>query len=331
MKLKTLATTILILTLSITLIGCGATDTENKTVQSENVGTDEIESSNSISDATNEEVETAANNNENTDTSTEKGSKTVVDTITSIFNTDKSELSGSCGENAEYYYKDNTLVITGTGEITENPWIEATSETVNSNDNNNSSYDLSEVYTEADGFEIKTIIIEDGITSISCDNAFINLTHLENVTLSDSLEYIGKYAFSNCYNLTEIVIPNNVTKLGHSAFLNCNSLEKVQLSTSLTNINPSTFSCTSIEEITIPESVKSISTQAFFACTYLRKVNLENESISIGTSAFDLCIDLEDINISDNTIIADNAFGINSLSDETRNKILSINENAIGY
>ena len=93
------------------------------------------------------------------------------------------ELSGSCGENVTYTLNTETglLTISGTGPMmdfdfySDSPW-----------------------YSNRDS--IKTIVIENGVTSI------------------------GNFAFYNCFRLlrlTSIMIPNSVTSIGISAFEHC--------------------------------------------------------------------------------------------------------------
>ena len=50
---------------------------------------------------------------------------------------------------------------------------------------------------------------------------------LTTVTLPDTLESIGKYAFYNCYALTELVFPNAMTTLGVNAFYGCTGVSEI--------------------------------------------------------------------------------------------------------
>ena len=86
---------------------------------------------------------------------------------------------GTCGENATYTLDtDGVLRISGTGDMydysssTTIPWY------------SNRSY-------------VKTVIIENGITSIG-EDAFSFCANLTSVTIPDSVTIIGVYAFSNC-------------------------------------------------------------------------------------------------------------------------------------
>ncbi len=55
------------------------------------------------------------------------------------------------------------------------------------------------------------------VTQIS-SRAFANCKYLTNVTIPDSVEYIGEEAFYNCTMLKEVSVPENVTDIGERAF-----------------------------------------------------------------------------------------------------------------
>ena len=90
------------------------------------------------------------------------------------------EKSGTCGPNLKWHLNDNgVLTITGKGEM----------------------IDYSYYYNRAPwyGYDIKRIIIGDGITAI------------------------GSSAFAYCSELTSVTIPNSVTKIEDEAFTNNNA------------------------------------------------------------------------------------------------------------
>lgn len=152
--------------------------------------------------------------------------------------------SGSCGDNVTYTFVSSTgtLTIQGSGAMKDNssessvPWY---------------SYRTN----------IKTVIIEDGVTSIG-DGAFWGCSGLTSVTIPNSVTSIGEIAFRGCSGLqkvivpdiaawcgisfgdnplnyahhiysdedteiTDLVIPNSVTSIGSGAFQNCSGLQKV--------------------------------------------------------------------------------------------------------
>lgn len=239
---------------------------------------------------------------EQTDSSTSTGNfdsetQSLIDSI----NADTAEYQGVCGADAKWYYKDNVLVIKGTGEITDNPW-------------QSDEYSVSSSYFERI-FKINWVIIDEGITSIydGSDNsyssqAFGNIDELTKVVLPTSLEKIGAHSFDECDNLSNINIPSNVTEIGGGAFREC----------------------TSITDIIIPDGVKKIGGSTFYGCSNLVSVNLPDGLTTIGLCAFCGCSNLSDIMIPDSiTEIGENAFsGCDLLGTSTIDKIRAINPSA---
>ena len=161
-------------------------------------------------------------------------------------------------------------------------------------------------------------------------------------TISDSVINIGDYAFYRCSDLTNITIPNSVNSIGSFAFYNCSSLTNITIPNSVKNIGASALaSCSSLQEITIPfvggsksatkassstlfgyifgtsNYIGGIATKQYYSnldfqyATYyipssLRTVTVTGGNILYG--AFSRCGRLENITISNETYIEDNAF-----------------------
>ncbi len=104
-------------------------------------------------------------------------------------NAETTVASGTCGENLTWTLDDEgTLTISGTGAMT------------------NYSYAPS-VPWYSNRNAIKTVIIENGVTSIG-NYAFREYTSLTSVTIPDSVTEIGASAFNDCLSLVEIIILN---------------------------------------------------------------------------------------------------------------------------
>ncbi len=99
--------------------------------------------------------------------------------------------SGSCGENLTwtFYEESEKLIISGTGEMYDyladytTPWYEMRK-------------------------HIKTIIIEDGVTSIG-ECAFSSCESLKTITIGEGVSRIENWAFQNCNSLTTVNYKDN--------------------------------------------------------------------------------------------------------------------------
>lgn len=99
--------------------------------------------------------------------------------------------------------------------------------------------------------ELKSIIIEDGVTKIR------------------------EYAFDGCENLETVVMPDSVIEIGNHAFYGCTSLKSVKMSQNLKTIGESAFSVGSVsvlEDITIPDGVTQIGKFAFENCKNIKSI-----------------------------------------------------------
>lgn len=230
------------------------------------------------------------------------------------------QYNGSCGANANFSFDETTgtLTISGTGDI------------------RNYDYEYFCIYAPWFDYRenIKTVVIEDGITSIG-DYAFYDCTSLTKITIPDSIDYIGDYAFCNCTSLTEITIPNspnNVTYIGEYSFA-FTSLTEVTIPNSVIVILKGTFaSCELLTNVIIPNTVTSIDKDAFEDTPYWN--NIKNSStngcIIINNILYDYIGEEEKVNIPNGvTSIGEWAFYLTSLTEVTiPNSVTSIYEDA---
>ena len=191
------------------------------------------------------------------------------------------------------------------------------------------------------GKNIKTIVIESGVTSIG-NSAFAGSTNLESVSIPASVTSIGTYAFQNCgsdaaaltvsfaegstpltigegafnyANLTSIDIPNRVTSIGERAFQNCSKLESVSIPASVTSIGTYAFQNCGSDAAALTVSFAEGSTpltigEGAFYNANLTSIDIPNRVTSIGYSAFVNCAHLESVSIPASvTSIGDVAFG----------------------
>ena len=221
-------------------------------------------------------------------------------------------------------YEDGTLNISGTGAMKDYSHSESNQSPVFDND------------------IIKSVVIEDGVTSIG-NSAFWSCGGLISVTIPDSVTSIGNFAlsgcvgltnitipnsvtcigmkgFGGCSGLTSITIPNSVTSMGEGAFEFCSSLTSILLPDGITSIGVGAFvNCESLTDITIPDGVTSIGDWAFEDCSNLTSITIPSSVTNIGIRAFDGCSNLTSITIPDGvTSIGDWAFyHCNSLTNIT--------------
>ena len=117
--------------------------------------------------------------------------------------------SGTCGKSVSWTLSDTgTLTISGTGPMTDfsldfwcAPWYDS-------------------------GNSIKTVVIEEGVTTIGSDS-FAECYNLTRITIPQSVTKIGDTAFSSCTALPDVTIPAGVKTIGYHAFMNCSSLKSI--------------------------------------------------------------------------------------------------------
>lgn len=153
------------------------------------------------------------------------------------------------------------------------------------------------------------ITIPDSVIYIG-DSAFWKCTSLTSVVIPDGVTSIGKDTFGCCESLTTVVIGDGVTSIGEWAFIYCFSLTDVTFGQGLTTIGEEAFGCCeSLTSITLPDSVVSIADWAFADCYALKEADLGDGLVFIGECAFQMCLALERVTLSDKlAFIGNNAF-----------------------
>ena len=123
------------------------------------------------------------------------------------------------------------------------------------------------------------------------ENAFSSITTLKSVSLSDSIETIGDYAFNNCKNMEiDMSVLTNLKTIGSHAFYLCKGLVNITFGEKLTTIGAYAFyNCSNITSITLHNSIQTIEEYAFYNCSNLMYVYFYGtqedwNSITIGKS-----------------------------------------------
>lgn len=133
---------------------------------------------------------------------------------------------------------------------------------------------------------ITDVSIGDNIRTID-EGAFMECEQLKSVSIPASVISIDKQAFAYTH-LETISIPNSITKLAESIFAHDIYLTSVYIPSSVTSIGENAFyNCHSLPSIVIPGSVKAIGAEAFHDCDGLTVVtSLIEEPFSLVSEKF---------------------------------------------
>ena len=142
---------------------------------------------------------------------------------------------------------------------------------------------------------------------IICDYAFSS-TQIGHITLPETVDSIGSYAFWNCKKLVSISLPRTLKYIKDRAFKDCSSLTYVNClnnpsynaaseavrKSNLSVIRESTFEgCKSLQKLEIPSfSQFVIEKNAFLNCENLKTVCLGTGVAAVGFGAFENCKNL---------------------------------------
>lgn len=150
------------------------------------------------------------------------------------------KITGDC----EWFYDANTKTLTISGNGATAP------------------YDDKENPAPWSGFEVRNVVIEDGVTWIR-SYAFGGLD-IESVTIPDSVTQIGMIAFMDCESLKSVTLSPNITEIGGGAFRNCKSLESVDLPEGVRSIGPFAFEgCESLADVSFPDTLYDMGAGTF--------------------------------------------------------------------
>lgn len=179
---------------------------------------------------------------------------------------------GICGAGSTWDYSDGVLTVSGTGEVTEIPWMK--------------------LYEKS----ITKVVIGEGITSIRF-NAFRDCIALKEVTFPESLTYIGGNAFEGCTGLTEVTLPKNLQLCGVHCFAS-SGVRTVTFEAGSTIVSRAMFNeCRNLTTIRFAQSIKQIEEHAFEGCTALTKVTLPYYLENLDWWAFADCPNLKEVTI----------------------------------
>ena len=158
-------------------------------------------------------------------------------------------------------------------------------------------------------------------------------TELKSVTIPQTVESIGSYAFANCKSIETVVFPNRLKTIEFAAFRHCSLLSYVFIPQGLSLIEDAVFSyCTSLVKIevdksnnhfcaingvlfssdkttllsypaggsvnyTVPEGTSIVSTYAFEGCSNLESISMPSTLTEIKRGAFWNCTKLSKVKL----------------------------------
>ena len=104
------------------------------------------------------------------------------------------------------------------------------------------------------GLDFTSVVIEDGITSIS-SRAFRGASGMQEISIAYSVTKIDAFAFQSCSALTEITLPDSITTVGANAFVGCTSLTQVTFGAGVSSFGDMLFNgCRALKNIFCSEN-----------------------------------------------------------------------------
>ncbi|MCD8066735.1 MAG: leucine-rich repeat protein [Oscillospiraceae bacterium] len=98
---------------------------------------------------------------------------------------------------------------------------------------------------------------------------------------------IAASAFSDCVELTDVTIPDSVLYIGYMGFDGCSGIEEIILPPNITSVEQMTFfNCTALTNIIIPDGVTALDSGAFAGCRLLTSAVIPSSLESIGLNVF---------------------------------------------
>ena len=147
-------------------------------------------------------------------------------------------------------------------------------------------------YTFSNCTSLKSIDIPNTIINISY-NAF-EYSGLKNVTIPDSVSFIGNECFMGCTSLSSVTIGSGITYIRHATFSGCTSLSDIIIPNTVTRVGDFAFAnCFNLTSIDILDGVESIDGYAFYSATSLTSVTLPSSTTFVGDKAFSNCSNLK--------------------------------------
>lgn len=188
----------------------------------------------------------------------------------------REQLSGTCGANVKWIIDVETGVLTlsGTGATYNyvnvgnvNPFIEHR-------------------------FDIKTIVIGDGITKLG-NRLFRGLSQVTSVKFGKDVTAMGYEVFYSCGKLANVELNEGLTHLGALTFYGCKNLTQITIPSTVTNLENRAFKGTGLTSIVVPDTVTKMGYEVFMNCTNLASVDFTRGVSMLQPRTFENCTSLK--------------------------------------
>ncbi|MGN0548484.1 MAG: leucine-rich repeat domain-containing protein [Acutalibacteraceae bacterium] len=135
--------------------------------------------------------------------------------------------------------------------------------------------------------------VPDEITIIA-DMCFFG-SGIENITIPETVDFIGQYAFASCFGLKEITVPDSVAAIEEGTFSYCMNLETLNLGDNIEYIGLRALEGTKVKSVYIGKNVYDV-LGAFAGCNTIENITVssENEHYSTDGKALYYKYDFDD-------------------------------------
>ena len=116
-------------------------------------------------------------------------------------------------------------------------------------------------------------------TKCILDSAFDSFDKITEITLPQTLTFIGQRAFRYCESLERITLPSATVFVGNEAFSGCSALVEADVGNGLFELSERMFyACSSLRILSFGENVEKIGESALQGCTSLESISVNSKN-----------------------------------------------------